>query len=451
MKLLGLSEEAARRAVEEGSVTVVQFGLGKLGLPLAVAIARAGARVVGVDVNRELVDSINMGENPLAGEPGLSELIPSLVEEGRLRATTDWRGAVEEGDVYVVAVPVTVYEDMRPRLDILFDVAEKISLGLEKGDLVSIETTLPLGTTRRVSRLLEERSGLAHGVDFGVVHAPERTSSGRMLRDITESYPKVLGSDSEAALEAAAGFYSAVNKRGIVRVSSSVAAEAVKVFEGIYRYVNIALANELALYAEQAGFDVWEVIEAANTQPYCHLHKPGAGVGGHCIPVYPRFVMYDALRRGFEARVLDASRRVNDAMPGHAVSLLTRALNEVGKPVKGSRVLLVGLTYRPHVREYFMSPAIPIARELREMGAILYAYEPAALEEDYGRLGVAKWGGESVDAVLVLSGYREFAELLYRGGVRAAVVVDARGIVDRGRAEEAGFLVYRLGEGGISK
>ena len=451
MKLLGLTEEAARRAVEEGSVIVVQFGLGKLGLPLAVAIARAGARVVGVDVNQELVEIVNRGENPLPGEPGLEELIPVLVERGRLSATTDWREAVREGDVYIVAVPVTVEEDMRPRLSILLDVVEKIAVGLERGDIVSIETTLPLGTTRRVARLLEERSGLKHGVDFGVVHAPERTSSGRMLMDITESYPKVLGSDSEAALEAAAGFYSAINRKGVVKVSTSVAAEAVKVFEGVYRYVNIALANELALYAEQAGFDVWEVISAANTQPYCHLHRPGAGVGGHCIPVYPRFIMYDALRRGFEARVLEASRRVNDSMPRHAVYLLMRALNELGKPVKGSRILVVGLTYRPHVREYFMSPAIPIVQELKEMGAVLYAYEPVALEEDYGRIGVARWSGESIDAVLIVSGYREFADMLYRRKVQAAAVVDTRGIIERAKAEKAGYLVYRLGDGGISK
>ncbi len=446
-KLMGLSRTDARRAVENGKVTVVQFGLGKLGLPLAVAIAAAGAKVVGVDLNEALVDALNRGENPLPEEPGLSELIPELVSKGRLKATTNWREAVKLGDVYVVAVPVTVEEDMRPRLSALLDVSEKMAHGLAPGDIVLIETTLPLGTTRRVAALLEEKSGLRHGVDFGVVHAPERTSSGRMLRDITESYPKIVGSDSAEALEAAVGFYSAINRKGVIEVSSSIAAEAVKVFEGVYRYVNIALANELALYAEEKGFNVWEVIDAANTQPYCHLHRPGAGVGGHCIPVYPRFVLYDALKMGFDARVLEAARRVNDAMPFHAVYLLVRALNDLGKPVRGSRVLVVGLTYRPHVREYFMTPAAPIVEELKDMGALLYAYEPAALKEDFERFGVKEWSGEEVDAALIVSGYKEFAEMVSRGEVKVEAIVDARGVVSREKAEAAGYKVYRLGEG----
>jgi len=448
VKLLGLSREKASEAVKNGKVVVVQFGLGKLGLPLAVATAAAGAKVIGVDISRELVEMINEGRNPLPGEPGIGDLLPRLVSEGRLMVTTDWRSAVTKGDVYVVAVPVTVEEDMRPRLGALLDVAGKISEGLEKGDLVMIETTLPLGTTRRITSLLEEKTGYRHGVDFGVVHAPERTSSGRMLKDITESYPKVVGSDSPKALEAAVGFYSAINKRGIVEVSTSLAAEAVKVFEGVYRYVNIALANELALYAENVGLNVWEVIEAANTQPYCHLHRPGAGVGGHCIPVYPRFVMYDALKRGLDLRLLNAAKAVNEHMPLHVVLMAVKALNSIGKPVRGSRILIVGLTYRAGVREYYMAPSLRVLRELKDMGAEVYGYEPAAMPEDFLKLGVEKWGGEEVDLAIIINAYREVVEDIYRGRLPAKTVLDARGIVDLERARSSGYYAIQLGRAG---
>ena len=449
MKILGMEPSEVDRAFRKGEINVVVFGLGKLGLPLAAIIASKGANVIGVDVRREVVEKLNRGENPLPQEPGLGELIRETVGRGKLKATLNWQGAVKMGDVYIIVVPVVVDNIGRPDLKPIFDVAEKISQGLERGDVVVIETTLPVGTTRRVQRFLEDRTGLVHGKDFGVAHAPERTMSGRMIKDITGSYPKIVGSDDEKTLNSVAAFYEVINQKGVIKVSDSLTAEAVKVFEGVYRYVNIALANELAIYAERRGFDVLEAINAANTQPYSHIHMPGAGVGGHCIPVYIRFVLYDALMNGINLGLMDAARRVNESMPLHTVLLTIKALNETGKAVKGSKILVVGVAYKPYVREYYNSPAYKVIGELKEMGAEVVVYDPVATDEDLERLfGVKRWRGEEVDVAVILAGYREFVEMIYGGNVKAKAIVDGRRVVDPAIAEKLGLIYRAIGRGG---
>lgn len=448
MKILYVDKHAIKEAFKNGEINVVVFGLGKLGLPLAAVIASKGARVIGVDINERLVEKINNGENPLPNEPGLGELLSRVVGEGKLIATTDWEKAVREGDVYIIIVPVVVDSIGKPKLDIIFDVVEKISLGLEKGDIVIIETTLPIGTTRRIAKVLEEKTGLKCGKDFGVAHAPERTMSGRMIKDITESYFKVVGADDERTLEAVGAFYEMINSKGVIKVKSSITAEAVKVFEGVYRYVNIALANELAIYAEKKGFDVMEAIRVANTQPYSHIHVPGAGVGGHCIPVYIRFVLYDALENRISLQLMDAARRTNENMPLHTVLLTVKALNEIGKPVRGSKVLIVGVAYKPHIREYYNSPAFRVIKELREMGAELFVYDPVATDEDLGKLfNVPRWKGGSVDVAVILTGYPEFAEMIYERKVQVKAIVDGRRLLDPEKVKSLGYVYKAIGLG----
>lgn len=448
MKILHVDRQTIIEAFRNGDINVVVFGLGKLGLPLAAVIASKGAKVTGVDIDERLVERINNGENPLPNEPGLGELLSRVVGEGKLVAKTDWEKAVGEGDVYVIVVPVLVDPIGRPKLGAVFDVVEKISRGLEKGDVVITETTLPIGTTRRIAKTLEEKTGLKHGEDFGVAHAPERTMSGRMIKDITGSYPKVVGADDARTLEAVGAFYEVINSKGVIRVKSSVTAEAVKVFEGVYRYVNIALANELAIYAEKKGFDVMEAIRVANTQPYSHIHVPGAGVGGHCIPVYVRFVLYDALENRIGLQLMDAARRTNESMPLHTVLLTVKALNEIGKPVRGSRVLIVGVAYKPHIREYYNSPAFRVIKELREMGAELFVYDPVATDEDLDKLfNAPRWKGDSVDVAVILTEYSEFAEMIYDRRVPVKAVVDGRRLLDPEKVKSLGYFYRAIGLG----
>ena len=446
MKLIGLNREEVKRAFTEGLITIAVYGMGKMGLPLAAVFADHGARVIGVDINEKVVEMINRGENHVKEEPGLDELVKRNVEAGRLKATTDGVWAAKQADVMVILVPTLTDERGNLKLEPVYDVAEKISQGLERGDIVITEATMPPGTTESLIPILE-KSGLKLG-DFGLAHAPERTMTGTAIRDITGQYPKIVGANNEKTLDAVTGIYELINRKGVIPMSSIKAAEAVKVFEGVYRDVNIALANELAMWCEEHGLDALEVFQAANTQPYCHLHMPGAGVGGHCIPVYPWFVINLAKRTN--PRLIKTAREINDSMPHHVVELTVKGLNEAGRPLKGSNILVLGLTFRGGVREFMKAAAKPIIEELKEWGANVYAYDPLCVPEDAERFG-AEWKEDfkDVDAIVITADHREFKELnLERIAeeVRSRVVVDGRNVVDAEKAKKHGFIYLRVGK-----
>jgi nucleotide sugar dehydrogenase len=276
-------------------VKIAVIALGKIGLPLAVQFADKGHDVVGVDINQHTVDLVNAGKEPFPGEAHLAEKLAELVPAGRLRATTDYAEAVPGADAVVLVVPLFVDSEARPDFGWM-DVATK-SLGehLTKGTLVLYETTLPVGTTRtRWKPLLEETSGLTEGADFHLVFSPERVLTGRVFADLRK-YPKLIGGLSEAGAAKAVEFYNAVldfderpdlaRPNGVWDLGSAEASELAKLAETTYRDVNIGLANQFARFAGANGIDVYNVIEASNSQPYSHIHQPGIAVGGHCIPV----------------------------------------------------------------------------------------------------------------------------------------------------------------------
>jgi len=263
-----------RAAFENGEVPVAVYGLGKMGLPLAAVYAEVTGNVTGVDIDKSVVDRIRRGECPVEREPGLSELIAELVEDGSLNASADSVAAAADAAVHVVIVPTLVDEDNQPDLSAVRAAVTDIAQGLDPDDLVIVESTLPPGTTETVlGPLIESESGL-NSDEFGLAFCPERTSSGRALRDIRGTHPKIVGGATEESTRAAVDIYEALVDNDVIPVSDATTAEMVKVFEGLYRDVNIALANELARFADELDRDVREAIAAANTQPYCDLHTP---------------------------------------------------------------------------------------------------------------------------------------------------------------------------------
>ncbi len=382
---------------KEGKTTVAVYGLGKMGLPLAAIFADKGARVIGADINEEVVTKINQGINPVKGEPGLDELVEKNVKNGRLTATTDLVKAAKDSDVMIILVPAFLDKDNKPDLGIVKSVSENIAKGLEMGDFVIVETTVPPGTTDNVVRAILEKSGLKAGEDFGIAHCPERTSSGRALEDILGAYPKVVGGINKKSTDTAEAIYRIINSKGVIPVSTSTSAETIKIAEGLYRDVNIALANELALISERYGIDVWEVIKTANTQPFCNIHKPGAGVGGHCIPVYPWFVINE------ETKLIKTAREVNDAMPAYVVNKVSKTLNNNGGCVKDSNVLVAGLVYRPGVKEIYHTPAKEVITKLRKLGANVYGYDSTLSENEMKSLmDVESPNGNKIDCAVFI-------------------------------------------------
>lgn len=445
MKIYRSSKRKVVAAIRNGRVTIAVYGLGKMGLPLAAIFADAGARVIGADIDSRVAAMINRGECHV-DEPRLAGLVKRNVKAGRLSATSDLVLAAKQADVMIVIVPTLLDENRNPDLSIVKSVSESIAKGLKKGDLVVLESTAPPGTTEKVILPILESSGLKLG-DFGLAHAPERTMSGTAIRDITRAYPKIVGGVDEASTKAAVYLYSTINEKGVIELSNATAAEAVKVFEGIYRDVNIALANELFGVCEELGISALDVFEAANTQPYCQLHTPGCGVGGHCIPVYPYFIINTT---DADTSLIKLARRINDFMPLRTVKLLEDALLKAGRSLKNSNVLVLGLTFRGDVKETRYSPSLEIIEILKERGADVYAFDPLLSREEiepYAAYGVLN-EIRDLDAIIIASDHSAFKQINWKkigARMRNKIIVDGRQVVDLEKMNRSGFLTRVIG------
>ncbi len=402
-----------------GRVTIV--GAGKMGLPLAVQFAGHGWDVTAVDVQASVVDSINAGRNHVTEEPGLTEGVATAHAEGRLRATLDGAAAAATADVVVLIVPVMLNDEQQPDYRYMDAAVEAIAPGVHQGSLIIFETTLPVGDTRgRFAPRLAAVSGLSAEVDFFVAFSPERLYSGSALKNLA-MYPKLVGGLGPESGTRAAAFYGSVLDAEVVLMSSAEAAEFSKLADTTYRDVNIALANEFARYADRVGVDIQEVIAAANSQPYSHIHQPGLGVGGHCIPVYPHFL----LSRAPEMELVELSRRVNDGQIGLAIRTIQKALGGL----EGVPVLVLGVTYRDGVKELAYSRALPLIERLAFHGAIVSAYDPLLSDAEITRSAANPytWGTPSdARAIITQTGDPLFKSLDFDQFPAAEVLFDGR-------------------------
>jgi UDP-N-acetyl-D-glucosamine dehydrogenase len=396
-------------------VKIAVVALGKIGLPLAVQFAGKGHEVVGVDVNADLVALVNAGTEPFPGEAELGERLSAAVASGALRATTDYADAIPGADAVVVVVPLFVDDaSWEPDFGWMDAATRSLAEHLTPGTLVSYETTLPVGTTRdRWAPLIAEISGLSEADDVHVVFSPERVLTGRVFADLRR-YPKLVGGLTPAGGERAARFYEAVldfderpdltRANGVWDLGSAEAAELAKLAETTYRDVNIALANQFATFAAGKGIDVHAVIEASNSQPYSHIHRPGIAVGGHCIPVYPRLYLWTDP----DATVVRAAREANMAMPSYAVDLLAAALGGLA----GQRVVVLGASYRGKVKETAFSGVFPTVAALRAAGATPVVHDPLYSDDELRALGFEPYAiGHPVDGAVVQADHPEYAAL----------------------------------------
>ncbi|WP_135829682.1 nucleotide sugar dehydrogenase [Halorussus halobius] len=437
------TEEQRRDALTSGRIPVAVYGLGKMGLPLAAVYGDVTGNVVGADIDSEVVASIERGESHVDGEPGLDDLVAGLVEDDALRVVEAPQDAASDASIHVVIVPTLIDEDNRPDLSVVRAVSEDIGSGLDEGDLVIVESTVPPQTCRNVVLpILEEESGMSLG-EFGLAFCPERTASGRALKDIRGAYPKVVGGADEESTSAAKAIYEEINSAGVIPTSDVTVAEAVKLFEGLYRDVNIALANELARFTDELGIDVNEALETANTAPYVDLHTPGPGVGGHCIPYYPYFLIHP-----FEtdAPMLRTAREINDGMPEFTVGKLREEFAAEGRDIDGATVLVLGLTYRPGVKEIRATPALPIAEQLADLGADVRIVDP--ILDDFDAFAGTPTALEDVydcdpDAAVMVTPQDEFEAIEWER-FDPMVVVDGRQSLDLADTDHR---VYTIGSG----
>ena len=402
--------------------TVGVIGLGYVGLPLAVAFAHEGCEVVAVDVDSRKVDAIKAGDSYIEDVP--SDTLAAVAEH--IHATTRY-ARLERADAVLVCVPTPLTANREPDLGPLIDSTRALAEVLQAGQLVVLESTTYPGTTReRVAPLLEE-SGLSAGRDFHLAFSPERVDPGRT--DFTlRNTPKVVGGLTEECAQRAQELYGLVCDQ-IVRVSSPEAAELCKLLENIFRSVNIALVNELAMLTDRMGIDIWEVVDAASTKPYGFMRfEPGPGMGGHCLPVDPFYLSWRAREFDMATEFIELAGKINQQMPYHCVAKAQRALNDRGMSVKGARVTVMGVSYKPGVGDIRESPALKIISLLRDLGAEVIYHDPhvAQLREFGLESTPLEQAVTDTDLAVIVTAHPSVDhEMVAR---RAGFVVDLRGI-----------------------
>ena len=446
---------ALRVKIDDRTAQIAVMGLGYVGLPLAAALARAGFPVVGIDISIERVSSLRRGESYIGDVPSL-ELSP-LLQSGRLRATCDM-GEIGNVDAIIICVPSPLQHNKAPDLSYIISSARQISGHLKKGQLVILQSTTYPGTTEEDVLPILEESGLKAGVDFHLAFCPERINPGDRKHTVS-STPKVVGGVSPICGDLACRLFEAICP-DVYPVSSPRAAEMTKLLENTFRAVNIALVNEMAMLCERMGMDVWEVIAAASTKPFGYMpFFPGAGVGGHCIPVDPFFLLWKAREYDFHTKFIELAAEVNESMPYHTVSKVVEALNSRSKSIKDSHILVLGVTYKADVEDARNSPAPRVIELLLAMGAdVTYSdpYVPHLQLGEDGRLA----RGRRLDSAPADQDRLDWADCVVI--ITAHSLFDVPGIVGRARlvvdtcnatasAGEAAGKVFKLGVGDVPR
>ncbi len=355
--------------IEKRELYVGVIGLGYVGLPLAVEKAKAGYKTIGFDVQKQKVDMVNAGTNYI-GDVVDSEL-KSIVDAGMLLATSDF-SFVADVDFIAICVPTPLDEHQQPDISYVKNSAEAVAKYLKKDTIVVLESTTYPGTTEELLKpLLESGSGLRCGVDFYLGFSPERVDPGNLLYK-TSNTPKVVGGVGRDATEVIAAMYKSVLQSDVFEASSPGVAEMEKILENTYRNINIGLINELAMLCDKMGINVWEVIEAAKTKPYgFQAFYPGPGLGGHCIPLDPYYLSWKAREFGFHTSMIEASAMINDHMPHYVVERSSKILNCLGKPLMGSKILMLGVAYKQDIDDCRESPALTVMRIFEENGSVV--------------------------------------------------------------------------------
>jgi nucleotide sugar dehydrogenase len=425
------------RRVRSGEFRIAVYGLGHVGSPLASSWLRAGAHLIGVDNSSEVLENARKGRTHI-NEPGVNEAYSKGLKEKRFFVYGDPVKASQDSHFKLICVPVLLLTDsFSADLSAVKQVATAIGQGLKKGNVVSLNPSVPPGTSEDiVLPILEKESGLKVERDFYMIYNPERIYEGRAIEDIEERYPAIVAGAGAKSLEIGAKLYSLVAKKGVIKMGNIRNAETEKLLEGVYRDVNIALANEMAKFCEKVGVDFWEAREAANSQPFCHIHKPGVGVGGACIPVYPQFILHAANISGVECKIVRYGRNINDSMPAYCVKQAMKLIDR--SDVSNCTVALLGLGFRGGVSDTRLSPTYKVIEEMKKLKVKeIRLHDPLVtrdpnLPPDVMLTSDLSKAAKNADLVMLISDHAEYHNITSEK-LNGAPVYDGRGILDRSR------------------
>ena len=450
--MINLSPNEIGNLLKSGRLTICVIGLGRIGLPMSVVFANAGARVIGVDIDQEVIDKLNSGICRFGDEPSLSSLLQKVVKNGMLSGTTSISSAVSAADALIICVPTPVNESKSPDYSSIVKACEEAGPFLRNGALVIVESTVGPGTIENlIVPILEKASKMKAMIEFDVASCPERADPSRILSNLFK-VPRIVGGLSQKATKVASELYRAALGVEIVEVSNPKTANAIKLTENLFRDVNIALINEFAVLYERLCIDIFEVIEACSTKYNFIPHYPGAGVGGPCLPSNTYYLIAEGVKVGNIPFMVRMAREINDRMPDHIVTLVTEALNEVNKTVRESKITIMGVAYKPDVHDIQLTPIERIFRSLKNLGAKIMIFDPMYRGEvvfDECAVDDAYEAVKGADCIVFGTAHSELKKLnlskMYQLCNVPVALVDAQNVFDPLKVREAGFAYRGVG------
>ena len=442
--------DEVRNSLDAKSLKVCVVGIGRIGLPTALSFAKAGLYTIGVDINQKLVDSINAGNFPLKDEPGYEDVFNNVRKNGNFLATTDINEAISKSNLILLSLPTPMDENNIPTYSALESVGKQLSQILQPNSLVVVESTIEPGFIEDMMiKIIEGTNMLRVGKNFTIGVCPENANPGEILHDFT-NLPRLVAGVNEQTTKIITMIYDFVFSVELGTMPDCRTANAVKLTTNVFRDVNIALVNELSLMFEKLGIDTLKVLEAAKRKYNFQIHYPGAGVGGPCLPINSYQFLNTAKRTGSKLNIIKYSREINEKMPDHVINLILDGFKKCNKSIKGCKVLILGISYKPDVKDIQLSPAEIIINKLKILGARIKIYDPYYKGNQVFGINVEQNIEDilsEVDASIIVTAHKEFQEIDLKifTKMKTPILIDSRGIIDISSANDAGLVFRGLG------
>ena len=444
--------DKVRDSLDSKSLNVCVIGIGRIGLPTALSFAKAGLQTIGVDINEKLVDSINAGNFPLKDEPGYEEIFDKVRKNGSFSATTDIKEAIPKSNLILLSLPTPMDEKNIPNYSALESVGKQLSYILQPNSLVIVESTIEPGfIENNLINILEKAGRLHAGKNFTIGVCPENANPGEILHDFT-NLPRLVGSISEQTTKIITMIYDFVFSVELIIMPDCKTANAVKLTTNVFRDINIGFISELSLMFEKLGIDTLKVLDAAKKKYNFQIHYPGAGVGGPCLPINSYQLLNAARRAGVSLNMIEAGRQINEKMPEHVIELTLDAFKEHNKSIQNNDILILGISYKPDVKDIQLTPAEHIIKKLQSLGANVHIYDPYFSSSKVFGINVEEnLDGiiSKVDAAIIVTAHKEFKKITPSifSQMKSQILIDTRGIIDPADAKQARLIFRGLGRG----
>lgn len=455
-RLFSLNLEQIKNAIKLSDITVCVIGIGRIGLPTALSFANSGLYTIGLDINKELVDKINSREFPLKDEPGYDEIFDKVMRSQKLFATVNAEEAIPKADVVVLSLPTPMDQNNVPDYSALINVGNRLNKLLEPESIVIVESTIEPGfIENELVKIIEgESRRISAGKNIGIGVCPETANPGEILKDF-ENLPRLVGATDEKTANIIMELYKHVFPVELIKMVDCKTANAVKLTTNVFRDINIAFVNELAVLFEKIGIDTMKVLEAAKKKYNFQVHYPGAGVGGPCLPVNSYQMINSSNRFESDLKMVRAAREINEKMPQYVIKLTLDAFKEANNPINSSKILVLGISYKPNVKDIQLTPVKEIIETLKKLNAKVKIYDPYFKNEIIFETKVENDlidALSDIDAVILATAHKEFIDLepiFLASKMKTPIVIDARGIIDNHAAKKAGLIFRGLGRGRI--